>query len=129
MEWIVILLITILNIVIIEVLWFCQLESKAWCSYLTALIYYHLLTSSLIMAVSTDAADPPKPKEAVKWLYQASIAGHVRAQYQLALCLHQGRGLDRNLQVAVRSSYPCLLRICEIMMDSGANSGEGLTNI
>ncbi|KAH9773070.1 F-box protein [Citrus sinensis] len=41
-------------------------------------------------------------EEAVKWLYQASIAGHVRAQYQLALCLHRGRGVDFNLQEAAR---------------------------
>ncbi|XP_057949209.1 F-box protein At1g70590 [Malania oleifera] len=47
-------------------------------------------------------AEPPSPKEAVKWLYRASIAGHVRAQYQLALCIHQGRGLDRDLTEAAR---------------------------
>ncbi|KAL3501144.1 hypothetical protein ACH5RR_035593 [Cinchona calisaya] len=43
---------------------------------------------------------PPNYKEAVKWLYKASFAGYARAQYQLALCLHQGRGLDQNLQEA-----------------------------
>ncbi|GAV78915.1 Sel1 domain-containing protein [Cephalotus follicularis] len=26
---------------------------------------------------------PPKPKEAVRWLYLASIAGHIRAQYHI----------------------------------------------
>lgn len=31
------------------------------------------------------------------------MAGHVRAQYQLALCLHQGRGINRNVEEAVRS--------------------------
>ncbi|EEF34477.1 F-box protein At1g70590 isoform X2 [Ricinus communis] len=46
--------------------------------------------------------EPPKPKEAIKWLLQASNAGHVRAQYQLALCLHQGRGVDHNLQEAAK---------------------------
>lgn len=51
-------------------------------------------------------AVPPKPAEAVKWLYQASNAGYTRAQYQLALCLHQGRGLDRNLPEAVCSFFP-----------------------
>lgn len=41
----------------------------------------------------------------MKWLYQASIAGHVRAQYQLALCLHRGRGVDFNLQEAVSNFF------------------------
>ncbi|KAF8399763.1 hypothetical protein HHK36_015633 [Tetracentron sinense] len=48
------------------------------------------------------AADTPNPKEAVKWLFQASTAGHVRAQYQLALCLHQGRGVECNLTEAAK---------------------------
>lgn len=47
------------------------------------------------------AVDPPNNREAVKWLHKAAIAGHVRAQYQLALCLHQGRVVDKNLQEAV----------------------------
>lgn len=47
------------------------------------------------------AAEPPNPKEAVKWLKQASISGHIRAQYQLALCLHQGHGVEQNLPQAV----------------------------
>lgn len=52
------------------------------------------------------AADFANPKEAVKWLLQSASAGHVRAQYQLALCLHHGRGIDRNLPEAVwRLSY------------------------
>lgn len=46
-------------------------------------------------------AEPPNLKEAVTWLYQASIAGHVRSQYQLALCLHQGRGVNCNIKDAV----------------------------
>ncbi|GMI87756.1 hypothetical protein like AT1G70590 [Hibiscus trionum] len=45
---------------------------------------------------------PQGHKEAIKWLHQASIGGHVRAQYQLALCLHQGLGVERNLQEAAR---------------------------
>lgn len=49
------------------------------------------------------AADPPNHLEAVKWLYKASIAGHVRAQYQLALCLHQGRVVNQNLRKAVQN--------------------------
>lgn len=47
------------------------------------------------------AAEPPQPEEAVCWLGLASKAGHVRAQYQFALCLHQGCGVDRNLPEAV----------------------------
>ncbi|KAG5520800.1 hypothetical protein RHGRI_033393 [Rhododendron griersonianum] len=47
-------------------------------------------------------AEPPNPKEAVKWLKQASISGHIRAQYQLALCLHQGHGVEQNLPQAAR---------------------------
>lgn len=53
------------------------------------------------------AGEPSNPKEAVKWLYKASLAGHVRAQYQLALCLHQGRVVDCNIQEAVCNSFPC----------------------
>lgn len=49
------------------------------------------------------AAEPPDPEESVKWLYKSAIVGHVRAQYQLALCLHQGRGINHNIQEAVRS--------------------------
>ncbi|XP_021654867.2 F-box protein At1g70590 isoform X2 [Hevea brasiliensis] len=54
------------------------------------------------LGISYLQAEPPKPKEAIKWLSQASIAGHVRAQYQLALCLHQGRGVDHNLQESAK---------------------------
>ncbi|KAL6193256.1 hypothetical protein ACLB2K_034340 [Fragaria x ananassa] len=46
--------------------------------------------------------EPPNPKEAVKWLYLASFQGHVRAQYQLAICMYQGRGADRNMKEAAR---------------------------
>ncbi|KAM6589357.1 hypothetical protein CsatA_011962 [Cannabis sativa] len=41
-------------------------------------------------------AEPANAKEAVRWFYESAMAGYVRAQYQLALCLHQGRGLERN---------------------------------
>lgn len=47
-------------------------------------------------------AEPPNVKEAVKWLYQASVAGYVRGQYQLALCLHRGCGMNQNLSDAAR---------------------------
>ncbi|KAK6930970.1 F-box domain [Dillenia turbinata] len=54
------------------------------------------------LGISFLQAEPPNPKEAVKWLRRASVAGYVRAQYQLALCLHQGRGVNRNIQEAAR---------------------------
>ena len=49
----------------------------------------------------TIAAEPPNMREAIKWLYRASIAGYVRGQYQLALCLHRGGGTNQNLSDAV----------------------------
>nr|DAD30828.1 TPA_asm: hypothetical protein HUJ06_009679 [Nelumbo nucifera] len=54
------------------------------------------------LGISYLQAEPSNPKEAMKWLYQASVAGHVRAQYQLALCLHQGRGVESNLAEAAK---------------------------
>ncbi|KAH7836078.1 hypothetical protein Vadar_032513 [Vaccinium darrowii] len=54
------------------------------------------------LGISYLRAEPPNPKEAVKWLKQASVSGHIRAQYQLALCLHQGHGVEQNLQEAAR---------------------------
>ncbi|KAF8408297.1 hypothetical protein HHK36_007445 [Tetracentron sinense] len=54
------------------------------------------------LGISYLQAEPPNPKEAVKWLHQASTAGHVRAQYQLAICLHQGRGMECNLMEAAK---------------------------
>ncbi|KAG6713967.1 hypothetical protein I3842_05G179300 [Carya illinoinensis] len=54
------------------------------------------------LAISYLQAESPNTKEALKWLYKASLAGHTRAQYQFALCLHQGRGTDPNMQEAAR---------------------------
>ncbi|TXG56223.1 hypothetical protein EZV62_017536 [Acer yangbiense] len=54
------------------------------------------------LGISYLQAQPPNRKEAVMWLYKASITGHVRAQYQLALCLHQSCRVDRNLREAAR---------------------------
>ncbi|KAI3733425.1 hypothetical protein L6452_12868 [Arctium lappa] len=54
------------------------------------------------LGISYLQAEPPNVKEAVKWLYQASIAGYVRGQYQLALCLHRGGGMNQNLSDAAR---------------------------
>ncbi|KZV17811.1 F-box protein [Dorcoceras hygrometricum] len=54
------------------------------------------------LALSYLQANPPNLNEAIEWLHKASIAGHVRAQYQFALCLHQGRGVKQSLQTAAR---------------------------
>lgn len=54
------------------------------------------------LGISFLRVDPPNPDEAVKWLHKASVAGHARAQYQLALCLHQGRGVRPNLSEAAK---------------------------
>ncbi|CAK9199756.1 unnamed protein product [Sphagnum troendelagicum] len=45
-------------------------------------------------------ADSSDLAEAVKWFQLAAEAGHARAQYSLALCLHQGWGVDRNMSKA-----------------------------
>lgn len=54
------------------------------------------------LGISHLHAEPPMLKEAVKCFYQAASGGNVRAQYNLALCLHQGRGVDRNLPEAAK---------------------------
>ncbi|RVW43312.1 F-box protein [Vitis vinifera] len=60
-------------------------------------------TAQCNLGISYLHSEPPKREEAAKWLYLSSNAGYVRAQYQLALCLHRGRGMDRNLPEAVCS--------------------------
>ncbi|KAK9751084.1 hypothetical protein RND81_02G240500 [Saponaria officinalis] len=47
-------------------------------------------------------ADFANDTEAIRWLRQSACAGHARAQYQLALCLHHGRGIERNLPEAAK---------------------------
>lgn len=54
------------------------------------------------LALALLQADFSNPKEAVKWLLRSASAGHIRAQYQLALCLHHGRGTGRNLSEAAK---------------------------
>lgn len=54
------------------------------------------------LGISYLQVDPPNFQEAIRWLYKAAFAGHVRAQYQLALCLRQGCGLNPNIQEAAR---------------------------
>lgn len=52
------------------------------------------------LAISYVQATPPNNIEAVKWLYKASVAGYIRAQYQLALCFRQGLGVKQSAQQA-----------------------------
>lgn len=65
--------------------------------------------------LNTYAAEPTKVEEAVNWLLKSATAGYVRAQYQLALCLHQGRGVNRNLKEAVSFFFieSTFFAICE----------------
>lgn len=46
----------------------------------------------------------------MKWLEEAAVAGHVRAQYSFALCLQQGRGVECNLPRAVSDKADCTVR-------------------
>lgn len=75
---------------------------SGWCFKLVILIcgFYSF---GLIRTINC-VAEPANAKEAVRWLYQSAMAGYVRAQYQLALCLHQGRGVDYDMQEAVCNS-------------------------
>lgn len=61
----------------------------------------------MIWLLLLSAAEPPNRKDALKWLYRAAGAGSVRAQYQLALCLHHGGecGLGRDIAEAVCSAF------------------------
>ncbi|ESQ28150.1 hypothetical protein EUTSA_v10018848mg [Eutrema salsugineum] len=54
------------------------------------------------LGISYLQVQPSNPKEAMKWLKQSAENGYVRAQYQLALCLHQGRVVQANLPEATR---------------------------
>ncbi|KAK7307241.1 hypothetical protein VNO77_40127 [Canavalia gladiata] len=54
------------------------------------------------LGISYLQAEPPNPEQALKWLYKASVRGNVRAQYQLALCLHRGGGIRSNMKDAAK---------------------------
>ncbi|KAL2347369.1 hypothetical protein Fmac_001369 [Flemingia macrophylla] len=55
------------------------------------------------LGISYLQAEPPNTEQALKWLYKASVCGNVRAQYQLALCLHQNDGKIRgNMKEAAK---------------------------
>ncbi|KAF2307038.1 hypothetical protein GH714_024378 [Hevea brasiliensis] len=82
------------------------------------------------LGISYLKAKPPKQKEAINWLSEASIAGHVRAQYQLARCLQQGRGVDHNLQEAAKWYLKAATGGCVRAMYNVAlcySVGEGLS--
>ncbi|XP_072950384.1 F-box protein At1g70590 isoform X1 [Typha angustifolia] len=54
------------------------------------------------LGISYLESDPPEQVEAVKWFYQAAMSGNARAQYNLALCLHKGRGVECNMHKAAK---------------------------
>ncbi|XP_027361431.1 F-box protein At1g70590 [Abrus precatorius] len=54
------------------------------------------------LGISYLQAEPPNTEEALKWLYKGSIGGNVRAQYQLALCLHRVGGIRSNMREAAK---------------------------
>ncbi|XP_010471057.1 PREDICTED: F-box protein At1g70590-like [Camelina sativa] len=54
------------------------------------------------LGISYLQVEPTNPKEAIKWLRQSAENGYVRAQYQLALCLHQGRVVQPNMVEATK---------------------------
>jgi hypothetical protein len=51
------------------------------------------------------AVEPPNTEQALKWLYKASEGGNIRAQYQLALCLHRAGGNRSNIREAVGTLF------------------------
>ena len=77
------------------------LSAEFWIAGLWLYFFHYLHNLVFVEIVIMLVAEPPNLKEAVTWLYRASIAGHVRSQYQLALCLHQGRGVNCNIKDAV----------------------------
>jgi hypothetical protein len=50
----------------------------------------------LILLPNISAADPPKAEQAIRWFYPSASAGNARAQYNLGLCLQNGKGIKRN---------------------------------
>ncbi|XP_044490601.1 F-box protein At1g70590 isoform X2 [Mangifera indica] len=80
------------------------------------------------LAISYLQAQPPKVEEALKWLYQAAFAGHVRAQYQLALCLHKGRGVDCSLQQAEGEMMKAVVYL-ELATRAGETAAAHVKNV
>ncbi|XP_004489784.1 F-box protein At1g70590 [Cicer arietinum] len=54
------------------------------------------------LGISYLQVEPPNTEQALKWLYKASKGGNIRAQYQLALCLHRDGGNRSNIREAVK---------------------------
>ncbi|XP_066348919.1 F-box protein At1g70590-like [Miscanthus floridulus] len=54
------------------------------------------------LGVSYLEADPPKAEEAIRWFYPSASAGNARAQYNLGLCLQNGKGVKRNQKEAAK---------------------------
>ncbi|RCV34102.1 hypothetical protein SETIT_7G136000v2 [Setaria italica] len=54
------------------------------------------------LGVSYLEADPHKAEEAIRWFYPSASAGNARAQYNLGLCLQNGKGIKRNQKEAAK---------------------------
>ncbi|PUZ47622.1 hypothetical protein GQ55_7G181000 [Panicum hallii var. hallii] len=54
------------------------------------------------LGVSYLEADPPKAEQAIRWFYPSASAGNARAQYNLGLCLQNGKGIKRNQKEAAK---------------------------
>ncbi|KAF8016487.1 hypothetical protein BT93_H1875 [Corymbia citriodora subsp. variegata] len=72
--------------------------------------------------------EPSKPQEAIEWLQLASTTGHIRAQYQLALCLHRGCGLDSNLVEAEGELLKAVVYL-ELATRAGERAAAHLKNV
>lgn len=74
---------------------------RNWIDLMDELIADEFMEYFLSNCLLLSAVQPSNPKEAMKWLKLSAENGYVRAQYQLALCLHQGRVVQTNLLEAV----------------------------
>ncbi|KAL6882708.1 hypothetical protein ACP4OV_011398 [Aristida adscensionis] len=54
------------------------------------------------LGVSYLEANPPMAEEAIRWFYPSATAGNARAQYNLGLCLQNGKGVKRNQKEAAK---------------------------
>ncbi|CAL5031475.1 unnamed protein product [Urochloa decumbens] len=71
-------------------------------SYLEATCLVRLRALHLTLLPKISAADPPKAEEAIRWFYPSASAGNARAQYNLGLCLQNGKGIKRNQKEAAK---------------------------
>jgi TPR repeat protein len=80
--------------------------------FISSLLINHLVNLKelhLILLLNVSAADPPKAEDAIRWFYPSSSAGNARAQYNLGLCLQNGKGVKRNQKEAVRYDTSAIL--------------------